>query len=256
MIRYSVLLPRLNAGHQLACQLPELCRVLDLLVLPYEVICIDPVSPGVRAAIGPLLGQYPSLRVLTLDHPRGLEAALTAGIAAARGELVIAMGPGAQYPVHQIPNLIAELSRADIVFARQHLVGWAHAWQKLSGLAGRCLFGLEVRNTDSLFWAARREAIAGLSLPPGNARTLPWLVAMRGFRIGEISVQLPSSRPPADHAWPHPGDLSAAWSFRRRDRRRKRPGKRGLVGKKGNLAIATFQGRVMPIDLHAIKPAI
>ena len=52
MIRYSVLIPERNAGPELARQLPELRRVLDLLSLPYEVISIDASSdPPMRAAL-------------------------------------------------------------------------------------------------------------------------------------------------------------------------------------------------------------
>jgi hypothetical protein len=147
-----------------------------------------------------------------------LEAALVAGIAAARGELVVALGPGKEYPIHQIPHLIAELSHNDIVFARQPLVGWAHAWQQLMDLPQRWLLGPEGRNSDGLFWAARREAVTGLESTRGTARFLPWLVAMRGFRVGETSVHFQSGRPTIRDAWPHPVDLMAVWWLRRRYR--------------------------------------
>ena len=219
MIRYSVLIPQRNAGSDLAQQLPELRRVLNLLSLPYEVICIDQASgPPTRAALGQLLKQHPFLRVLSLDRARGLEAALAAGIAAARGELVVAIGPSKEYPVQQIPHLIAELSGADIVFGRQQLVGWAHAWQRLTSLPQRWLLGPELRSSDGLFWAARREAVVGLESARGTARFLPWLVAMRGYRVGETAIRFQPNRPPVHDIWPHPADLLAIWWLRRRHR--------------------------------------
>ena len=73
MIRYSILIPERNAGSELARQLPELRRVLDLLSLPYEVICIDASSgPATRAALAQLMRQHACLRVLTLDRAAGL----------------------------------------------------------------------------------------------------------------------------------------------------------------------------------------
>jgi glycosyltransferase involved in cell wall biosynthesis len=219
MIRYSILIPQRNAGSQLQEQLPELRRVLNLLSLPYEVICIDQASAApTRAALGQLIHQHPFLRVLTLDHARGLEAALAAGIAAARGELVVAIGPGKEYPVQQIPHLIAELSQADIVFGRQKLVGWAHAWQQLITWPQRWLLGPELRSSDGLFWAARREAVAGLESARGTARFLPWLVSMRGFRVGETTVRFQPKPPTVHDVWPNPGDLLAVWWLRRRYR--------------------------------------
>jgi hypothetical protein len=222
MIRYSVLIPQRNAGPELARQLPELRRVLDLLALPYEVISIDASSnPPMHAALGELKRSHACLRVLVLDRPAGLGSALAAGIAAARGELIVALGPGKEYPLNQIPHLIAELSHNDIVFGRQKSLGWAQAWEQLSGLPQRWLLGLDVRSPDCLFWAARREAVAGLDPARGAARWLPQLAAMRGYRVGQISTRYAPQRPPVADAWSMPGDLLALWWLRRRYRKAK-----------------------------------
>ncbi|HTU24289.1 MAG TPA: glycosyltransferase family 2 protein [Pirellulales bacterium] len=219
MIRYSVLIPQRNAGNELARQLPELRRVLAMLTLPYEVICIDRGSgPATRGALGELLQQFPFLRVLTLERTAGLEGALAAGIAAARGELLVAIGPGTEYPLNQIPHLIAELSHSDIIFGRQPSTGWAHAWRQLADLPARWLLGPRARSTDPLFWAARREAVAGLEAARGTARYLPWLASMRGFRVGETPVRFQGGRPRLANAWANPVDLLAVWWLRRRYR--------------------------------------
>jgi dolichol-phosphate mannosyltransferase len=219
MIRYSVLIPERNAGTELARQLPELRRVLDQLSLPYEVICVDASSgPSTRATLEQMLRQHACLRVLTLDRPAGLGTALAAGIASARGELVVALGPGKEYPVHQIPHLISELSQADVVFGRQKRIGWGHAWRQMAGLPRRWLLGLSVRSPDCLFWAARREAVAGLDPARGAARLLPYRASARGYRVVEVSVRFEPARAPVAEAWPNPGDLLAAWWLRRRFR--------------------------------------
>ncbi len=63
MIRYSVLIPQRNAAAELARQLPELRRVLELLALPYEVICIDQASAApTRAVLAELLERHACLR--------------------------------------------------------------------------------------------------------------------------------------------------------------------------------------------------
>ena len=219
MIRYSVLIPQRNAGSELARQLPELRRVLALLSLPYEVICID------RGSAPPPVPRSPSYSTSILfcacwrwtgrpvwkprwppESPPPVESWWWPS------------GRGTEYPLQQIPHLIAELSRTDIVFARQRLAGWAHAWQQLISLPQRWLLGPDARNADGLCWAARREAVAGLEPTRGTARFLPWLVAMRGFRVGETSVRFQPQRPSFRDAWPHPGDLLAVWWLRRRNR--------------------------------------
>src|SRR5438105_4560898 len=104
MIHYTVLIPQRNATEAVGRQLPELCAVLSRLKLPYEVLCIDDASDAPQGKIlEELLTKYPMLRILRLAEARGVSAALSAGIAAARGDIVIAMAPGLQYRAEEIP---------------------------------------------------------------------------------------------------------------------------------------------------------
>ena len=110
------------------------------------------------------------------------------------------------------------MSHADIVFGRQKPVGWAHARQQLFAWPQRWLFGGQTKNADGLFWAARREAVSGLESARGTSRFLPWLVALRGFRVGETAVRFQPPRRSVHDAWFHPADLLAVWWLRRRYR--------------------------------------
>ena len=176
--------------------------------------------------------------MLTLDRTVGLEAALAAGIAAARGELVVATGVGKEYPVQQIPHLIAELSRTDIVFGRQKRVGWAHAWQQFTGLPQRWLLGPEVRSTDCLFWAARREAVAGLESARGTARFCRGWWQCEGFAWVRRLSAFSWAKRRIRELWPHPADLLAVWWLRRRYRPAKIEELRAGVADGGNAVVA------------------
>jgi hypothetical protein len=56
------------------------------------------------------------------------------------------------------------------------------------------------RNTNEpLLFAARRDALTGLTLPRGGFRLLPELVRRRGFRV--CRVTLASDLPPRGEAW-------------------------------------------------------
>ncbi|HEX4146357.1 MAG TPA: hypothetical protein VHY91_22845 [Pirellulales bacterium] len=206
MIRYSILITQPRLDSELARQFVELRRVLDLLVLPYEVICIDHSS---STAIARWLGPYASTRVLTLAGPCRPQAAVAAAFAAARGQLVINIGSASEYPLWQIPHLIAELDGNDVVFARRRLVGWPHAWRRLIGRAQRWLFGVEVPSTDGLFWAARREAVAGIDLASMTPRSLPRLLAVRGLRVSGVCLRLGPEIRPGEHASSQRGELGA-----------------------------------------------
>jgi hypothetical protein len=118
-----------------------------------------------------------------------------------------------------LPWLLERLSRADLVLGRRQSSRSAKLQQAAMQLPRRLLLGLEVRDPDCLFWAARREAITGLDLQPGMHRFLGSMVTTRGFRVAEIHVdhqagcggQWPDSRPSL-------GNLLCAWWQRRNGR--------------------------------------
>ena len=217
MVQSSVLILQRNAPELVAGQLPRICEVLDRLQGQYEIIVLDDGSTSAALeALKHLLVRFERLRIVRLDRPAGISAALTAGIAAARGDLVIAIEAGDRYPERQIVGLISHLSRADLVFGRPGRSPAAKLWHRIARVPRWALLGLEVRDPDCLFWAARREAIQGIELARGMYRYLPTLVAIRGYRVSEIPIQRRPGRRSAPGGWPNPGDLLATWWLKRR----------------------------------------
>lgn len=235
MTHYSILVPQRDRAEEFARQLPALRAAMDRLRLPYEIICIDDGSaPLARQVLEHLLTEQPAMRLLMMDAPAGASVALSVGMAAAHGEIVIAIEAGQPYAAEQIPHLIARLSRLDLVYARRRLVGWPKFLHRVGRIPRAMLLGLDVRQPECLLWAARREAIAGIHLSPGMRRYLPWMVARRGFRVGDMYVDeaanastaasrtadgtTPStSRLPAlPDGGRHPMDLLTAWWLCRR----------------------------------------
>jgi hypothetical protein len=142
--------------------------------------------------------------------------ALTAGIAAVRGDVVVAMEAGPQYSAEQIALLVSYLSRADLVFGHRRRGRMAKAWHRVARIPRWLVWGLDVRDPACLFWAARHEAVAGLQLSRGMYRHLPLLVRSRGYRVGETYVKHQSGVRSAGDGWCNPGHL---WSALRACRR-------------------------------------
>ena len=118
----SVVVPFYNEAGGVEPFYAELAAVLERLPAHrFEVVCVDDgSSDGTLAELVALAGRDARVRVLELSRNFGKEAALTAGIDAARGDAVIAIDADLQDP----PQLIARLidgwtGGADVVVARR-----------------------------------------------------------------------------------------------------------------------------------------
>jgi glycosyltransferase involved in cell wall biosynthesis len=217
MIGYSVIIPQRDRVDELRRQLPALCDFMSHLDQPAEVVVIDDGSaPATQRLLDKLLFQFPAVRLLRLDASCGTSVALSAGIAAARGEVLIATEAGDRYSIEEMPKLLGWLARADLVVGRRSQQGFAKFWHRVSRLPRWLLLGLESHDPDCLYWAARREVFAGISLTPGMHRYLPALAAHRGFRVCEMYVADRGGHRGADDVRPNPADLMAAWWLCRR----------------------------------------
>ena len=118
MVRYTVLVPLRHAAEAVARLIPRLEQVLDPLLLPYEIIC---VNDGSHVAHDPhvanVLAEHDQVRVLSFEERRGTSAVLTAGIAAARGDVLICATPDTTLAIEGIPDLISRLSRWELAVA-------------------------------------------------------------------------------------------------------------------------------------------
>jgi glycosyltransferase involved in cell wall biosynthesis len=215
MIHYSVLIPQRDAAEAVDRLLPSLTRALDALLLPYEIICIDDASAWPAAQrLEELLARYPHLRVLHFDRPRGTSAALTAGLAAARGDLVFGVDSNADFAPRYLPHLVARLSQHDLVVTQQcdrrRPLGHRIA-RPLRLLAGRP----DLHATEQMLWAARREAVGGLALARGAFRIFERIVARRGFRVCRLRLSDDSPPRGSTHRSGLVDRLAAGWLNRR-----------------------------------------
>jgi glycosyltransferase involved in cell wall biosynthesis len=217
VIRNSIIVPLARGAAHFARQLPALVDSLESLDPAYEILCVDDAS-GERDHLDRLAEQFAKLQILTLPIRAGTGACLSAGIAAARGEHILAIEAGARYRPYDIPHLVERLARADLVCGRRRAGRLRKIWLATRHLPRRLLMGNDVHDPHCLFWAARREAVVGLPPQRGISPYLATWVAMRGYRVGEIyvdhgSIQYP---PTTSDRWGHPGDLLAVWWIARR----------------------------------------
>jgi hypothetical protein len=85
-----------------------------------------------------------------------------------------------------MPQLVARLSRCDLVVARRERSLLAEVSQRFRSVL-RVLFATrELHASESLLWGAQRRAVAGLTLTRGAFRLVEAIVSRRGGRVTRL----------------------------------------------------------------------
>lgn len=116
--RVSVVIPAYNERDSLAALLPQLQGELIALGADWEVVVVDDGSRDATAELMRHWCRSPGFRYLELSRNFGKEAALTAGIEAALGDVVVLMDADLQHPPDLIAKMIARWEQGvDMVYA-------------------------------------------------------------------------------------------------------------------------------------------
>jgi glycosyltransferase involved in cell wall biosynthesis len=176
-----------------------LCRAihdaLDGWDRTYEIVLVDDGSRDRTREI--LLEQVehdPRLRVFFMKRNAGQTAAMAAGFAQARGEIIVSMDGDMQNDPRDIPLLVSRIDAGHDV-----VCGWRKArkdaWlsRKLpSKIANRIiawLTGVPIHDNGCSLKAYRAKVISSLNLYSDMHRFLPALSSMTGARIDEVVVR-------------------------------------------------------------------
>lgn len=201
----SVILPAFNEGEALQLVIPAIAGALEGEA--FEIIVVDDGSTdGTRSAVLALTPRLPSLRYLRFSRNFGKEAALSAGLDAARGEAVMMMDADGQHP----PELLA-----------QFLQRWRAGAEIVSGvqkdrldtppkrLAKRLYYRLmtigspiDIPPNAGDFRLLDRKVVDALKSLPERKRFMKGLYAWVGFR-SELVPFVPKPRAAGDskYSW-------------------------------------------------------
>ena len=190
----SVVIPLFNEEANVEPLLAELFPVLRALSRRFEVVCVDDgSSDGTFAALAAFTEREPALRVLRFRRNFGQTAAMSAGIEAARGDVIIPMDGDLQNDPADIARLLAELGRGHEVVS-----GWRKArkdkelFRKLpSKIANRLISavsGVRLHDYGCSLKAYRREVLEGVRLYGEMHRFIPIYASWQGARVTELVV--------------------------------------------------------------------
>jgi len=116
--RLSCVIPCYNEAANLRLLLPILAEQLSTCTSEWEVILVNDGSRDDTSAVFDEWTRQPGFRAIEFSRNFGKEAALTAGLQAANGDVVVLMDSDMQHPPRFIPEMIKQwLSGSDVVYA-------------------------------------------------------------------------------------------------------------------------------------------
>jgi glycosyltransferase involved in cell wall biosynthesis len=119
------------------------------------VICNDGSSDATGDILDRLTLSYPGLRPLHFDKNQGAAAALTAAIAATRGDWVLLIDSDGQFPIENLPDMLAALRRsgapAAIGIRQKKDVPFAQFGSWASGAVCNLVHGSRMQDFNSAF---------------------------------------------------------------------------------------------------------
>ena len=177
----------------MALLLDELDSALQPLGKPWEAVFVDDGSTdGSYAALTRLHAGRDDVTVVRLRRNFGKAAALAAGFAHARGDVIVTIDGDLQDDPAEIPRLLVKLEEGfDLVS------GWKshrrdplrrRALSRLFNTVAGWVSGVRLHDINCGLKAYRADVVRGLRLYGELHRFIPVLAHHRGYRIAELPV--------------------------------------------------------------------
>ena len=165
----------------------RICSAVDALPYAFHFYYVDDgSSDGTAGSLSELARRDPRVSVLPLSRNFGHQAALTAGLDASRGDIVITMDGDGQHPPEMIAEMLRLMSQGyDIVQTQRMDEAQPASFKKwTSGLFYRlinAISGTRVLPGAADFRALSRQAVDALKAMPEYHRFLRGMVAWIGY---------------------------------------------------------------------------
>ncbi|MBU0605773.1 MAG: glycosyltransferase [Candidatus Omnitrophica bacterium] len=155
MMKLSILMPVRNEGVNIRIMLKILKAVIDV---PHEVLIVyDDANDDAIPAVNAIQGDYPAARLVHNTLGRGVNNAITSGIAVSRGEYILLFAVDEVGPVLAIEDMMAlMLEGCDMVSCTRYAYGGRR-------LGGSFVGGILSRTANSLF-----RILSGASFTDGT----------------------------------------------------------------------------------------
>jgi len=193
--KLSVCLPAFNEQANIINTLEAATAILPEFVQDFELVVVD---DGSRDDTAKLVQQYserePRARLVRHPQNRGYGAAVTTGMRAATGDLVMFTDSDGQFSMLDLPQLLARLKGNDFVVGYRYkradkFMRLVNAW--LWGKLVRLTLGVRIRDLDGAFKVFPRDLVEQLQLTSSGAGINAEIMAQcahGGLKFAEVPV--------------------------------------------------------------------
>src|SRR6266550_1060705 len=190
----SVVIPLFNEEENVSALLDELFAELAKLERTFEVICVDDGSRDrTFGELSRIAAERRELRVIRFRLNFGQTAAMSAGIEAARGDVIVPMDGDLQNDPADIEKLLAKLDTGfDVVSGWRKNRQDRELGRKLpSRIANRlisAISGVRLHDYGCSLKAYRRDVLRDVKLYGEMHRFIPIYASWQGARVSEMVV--------------------------------------------------------------------
>ena len=189
----SIVVPILNEAESLVELVSEIRTACDAAQLNFEIVFVDDGSTDATwSVIQSLVTAHPFCRAIRLRGNFGKAAALSAGMRAAKGELLFMMDADLQDDPAEIPRFLEQIAAGfDVVngWKVRRLDPWHKVYPSwvFNGMVS-WLTGVKLHDHNCGLKCFRKEVAEEIRLYGELHRFIPVLAAARGFRICELPI--------------------------------------------------------------------
>ncbi|MGH7819581.1 MAG: glycosyltransferase family 2 protein [Candidatus Binatia bacterium] len=191
----SVVVPMYNEAGNATPLVEELVATLDRCGRDYEIVVVDDGSQdGTPEVLRRLRQRFPRLRVILFRRNFGQTAALSAGIAHARAEVIVTMDGDGENDPADVPKLLAELRNGVDMVCGWRVERWKGAYltRRIPSEAANRIISwstnVPLHDYGCTLKAFRRDLAAGLKLYGEMHRFVPVIANDLGASIVEVPV--------------------------------------------------------------------
>jgi dolichol-phosphate mannosyltransferase len=192
----SIVVPVYNEEDVLPLLAQRLRPVADGLDTAYEVVAVDDGSTDATAVVlQRIRREWPELRVVRLRANAGHQAAISAGLACARGDYVVTLDADLQDPPEVIPEMLAAAreQRVDVVYGVRSDRSADTTFKRLSARTFyrviRAISGTHAQSDAGDYRMMSRATVEAINSLPEHNRVLRFIVPALGFPSASVSYR-------------------------------------------------------------------